>query len=279
MRELDLSAIRARLENKSGPTYLAQPRGAGRDAGVHGIPAPRVSVAGLRVHRPRRPPHVPQADGRLARARRRGRLYASARRSDRSVRQGAGRDHPGQAAALRHRDDARRLRRRPSWSKATWAGRRRSSRTPNTRPPRAAPTSSRRARFSISTIPTVRRRSRSAARSVRGPTSPPPCRARSTRSARSAAPASACSPKPSRRRRSARRSPRCWRRSRRPSGFSTTPSRVTPSAPARRPCSAATSRRATSSIRPTSCCRSTRICSNRNRAACATRATSPIAAA
>ena len=62
------------------PGVLAQPRGAGRDAGVQGVPAPRVPAERVGVARPRRPPRLPEADGRVARAGRRQRLHAPAGR-------------------------------------------------------------------------------------------------------------------------------------------------------------------------------------------------------
>ena len=69
---LDLAAIRAALAGTRGRALLAQPRGAGRDAGVPGVPRTASSRAqAVGVDRPGRPPRVPEADGRVAGAGRR----------------------------------------------------------------------------------------------------------------------------------------------------------------------------------------------------------------
>ena len=48
---LDLTALRARLAGAGGPALLAEPRGAGGDAGVPGVPPPRVPRPGRGVGR------------------------------------------------------------------------------------------------------------------------------------------------------------------------------------------------------------------------------------
>ena len=140
------------------PGVLAQPRGAVGDAGVQGIPAPRVPAERLRVARPGRPPRLPEADGRVAGAGRRQRLHAPAGRRARAVRAPARGARPGQAAVLRHGDAVCRRRRRPAGREPRRAARRRSRATPIIRRAAAPPTSSRRRRSSASTIPIARRR-------------------------------------------------------------------------------------------------------------------------
>ena len=48
------------------PALLAEPRGAGRDRGVPGVPPPRVPEPGVGVDRPDQPPDLPPADGGVA---------------------------------------------------------------------------------------------------------------------------------------------------------------------------------------------------------------------
>ena len=86
------------------PRVLAQSRGAVRDAGVQGVPAPRVPAERVGMARPRRPPRLPEADGGVAGAGRRQRLHAPAERGARAVRAAARGAGAGQAAVLRHGD-------------------------------------------------------------------------------------------------------------------------------------------------------------------------------
>ena len=144
---------------------LAQPRSGRRDARVQGVPAPRVPAERLGVARSRRPPRLSEVDGRVAGAGRRQRLHAAADRGARAVRPAARGARPRQAAVLRHRDDDERRRAWVCSSRATRAGRRRSKAIPITRRAAAPPTSSRRPRFSASTIRTGRRRSPTSATS------------------------------------------------------------------------------------------------------------------
>ena len=114
---------------------LAQPRRAGRHAAIPRVPAPRVSGAGLGVERPERPPPVPEADERLARARRRRRLHQAAAGRDRSLRQAARRHRPRPSAVLRQRDPVLRSRaarpgREPHGASDQDRGQPRSSRQP-----------------------------------------------------------------------------------------------------------------------------------------------------
>ena len=106
--QLDLNAIRAKLQDASGPQVLAQPGSRRRDAGIQGVPASRVSGQRVRVERSRRPPRLPQADERVAGAGRRHGMHGAARRTDRPLRAAARRDRARQAALLRHRHVARR---------------------------------------------------------------------------------------------------------------------------------------------------------------------------
>ena len=96
---------------------------------------------------------VPQADGRVARARRRHRLHAAAGGKDRPVRPPARRARsPASRCSSRRR--CRSAASRPGcWSRATRGGRRRSKATRCIPAASARPTSSRRPRSSASTIP------------------------------------------------------------------------------------------------------------------------------
>ena len=210
MRDIDLSAIRAKLAGQQGPDVLAQPRGSGGDARVRGDAPPGVPGGGLGADRSGRSPRLLAPDGCVAGARRRGGLHQAAARVDRALRAGARGDHPGQAAVLRHRDAlCRELRCRCS-SKARWAGRPRSSPTPQ------HPFTQRRHRrlragvgadavrsgsFADADVP---RRDPSVSGVFRGDDR------RVARSRRRRGPASGSSPRRCRRRRSPRRSRRCW---------------------------------------------------------------------
>src|SRR5437899_8826787 len=87
---------------------LAQPGGAGGNRRVPPAPGERVPARPLaRFDQPAR--RAPVA-GRVACARRRGRLRAPARGEDRSLRPTAGGGHSGPATLFRHRHDPRRIR-------------------------------------------------------------------------------------------------------------------------------------------------------------------------
>ncbi len=103
-RPVSIEGVRAKLAGQARARVLAEPRRAGRDAGVRGASAPGVPAARLRVGRGRRPPHVPQADGRVARARGAGGLLVPAARDHRPLRPPARGDRPRQGALLRDRD-------------------------------------------------------------------------------------------------------------------------------------------------------------------------------
>ena len=161
-RHLDCAGGRT---GANGRAVLAEPRGAGGDAAVPGVPAPRVPGAGVGVERPGGPAPVPQDDGRLAGAGRPHRLHAAAGGEDRPLREPPEEVVPGRPALLRHRGRSTAATRRACWSRATWAGPPRSRATPSTRPAWAPPTSSARPPSSTSTIPTARRPSPTWARS------------------------------------------------------------------------------------------------------------------
>ena len=192
-----------------GPALLAEPRGAAGDAGVPGLPAPRVPRARVRVRGPRGPPAVPEDHGRVDGAGRPHRLHAAAGGEDRPLRAPARGHDPRPAALLRHRGHRRRLRHRRA---------RREPHGPadqDRRQPRAPgePRRHRRARPGRHPRPL---RSRPLADPHLPRRDPglgrlrlPRCARRSTRSAAWAAPGCASSPRPSPR----RPSPRRWTRS------------------------------------------------------------------
>ena len=132
------------------------------------VPAPGIPRAGVRVERPEGPPPVPEADERVARARRGRRVHETAGRRDRSLRQAARRSRPRPSAVFRQRDPAFRHRAARSWSRATWGVRPKSKATPSIRPVSAPPTRSRRRPSSTSTIRIAPRRSPTAVRSAVG---------------------------------------------------------------------------------------------------------------
>ena len=100
----DIDALRSEAGQHPRPGILAKSRVAGGNAGVQGIPSPRVPAERVGVARPRRPPQFPQADGRFARAGGRQRVHPAAERGARAVRAPAGGARARQAAVLRDRD-------------------------------------------------------------------------------------------------------------------------------------------------------------------------------
>ena len=82
---MDSSAIRSRLAGSGGRTVLAQPRRARRDAGVPEY-LHREFPEQASEWTTRGAPRVPEADERVAGARRRRRLHQAAARDDRSLR-------------------------------------------------------------------------------------------------------------------------------------------------------------------------------------------------
>ena len=254
----DIEALRARLEGTRGRELLAQSRSGCRNAGIQGVPAPRVSAERVGMARPGRPPRLPEADERVARARRRQRLHAPAERGARSLRPTARGDRSRQAAVLRDRDDDERRRHGAA---------RRESRGPpdedrrqprsSVEPRRHRPVRAGR-RSSVCTTRIDRRRSPTSATSVRS--APLSSAAKEMLAAQKQSGGrgfrilteTVASPTLAAQIRAAARQ-RCRRRS----GCSGSLSAVTTRAKAAGWRSASTSRRSTRSTRPTSSCRST----------------------
>ena len=176
----DIEALRARLDGARGQQVLAQPRGAVGDAGVQGVPAPRVPAERIGVARPGRPPRLPEADVGVAGAGRRERLHAPAERGAGAVRAAARRARAGQAALLRD-GDAVCGRRRGA------AGREPRGPADEDRGQPRSPVEPRRHRH-------VRAGRRSSASTIRIARPRSPTSARSSRSARSSPRCAACSP-------------------------------------------------------------------------------------
>ena len=107
---MTLADIRSRLAGLEGRKYWRSLEELADTPEFRCVPRARVSFAGLRVHRSGRTPRVPQADGRVARARRRQLVHPHSRRENHSVRPPAGGDHPRPSALFRHGDAAGRLR-------------------------------------------------------------------------------------------------------------------------------------------------------------------------
>ncbi len=110
MRDIDLSAIRARLAGQKGPAFWRSLEEVAETPEFQAMLHREFPVRGVRVHRPGRPPRLPAPDGRVDCAGRRRGVHPPAERADRPLRQGARGPHPGQAALLRHRDAVRRHR-------------------------------------------------------------------------------------------------------------------------------------------------------------------------
>ena len=128
MRDIDLSAIRARLAGQKGPAFWRSLEEVAETPEFQAMLHREFPRGGVRVHRSGRPPRLPAPDGRVDRARRRRGLHPPADRADRSLRQGArGPRSPASRCSSppRCRSPAPRC---PCWSRATWAGRPRSSR-------------------------------------------------------------------------------------------------------------------------------------------------------
>ncbi len=111
---LDLAAVRARLASADGPQYLAQPGSGGGDARVQRVAAPGVSRRGGRVDRRAEPAAVSEDHGGVVRAGGSDGLHAPAHREDPALRQAARGTCPGHPAAIRHGDDAGRVRDGPA---------------------------------------------------------------------------------------------------------------------------------------------------------------------
>ena len=115
-QQLDLAAVRARLDGARGRDYWRSLDELAAHAGVPGTAGARIPAAGHRLERGRRP-----VEGRRNFLKLMGaslalagldRLHAPADRAHHAVRAAAGRIDPRQAAVLRHRHDAERRRHR-----------------------------------------------------------------------------------------------------------------------------------------------------------------------
>ena len=135
-KTLDLASMRARLDGLRGRQFWRSLEELAETPEFRRCRRARVPAGGGRMVRSGGPPRLPQVDGRLARARRRDRVYASARRAARPVRHARPENMvPGRplffATAMplgAARSDC--------WPRATRAGRRRSKATRITREPR-----------------------------------------------------------------------------------------------------------------------------------------------